>query len=40
MSTNYKGVDYFNIDVLLSDEERMIRDTTRDFVTNEVIPVI
>lgn len=40
MSTNYKGVDYFNIDDLLSEEERMIRDTTRDFVTNEVIPVI
>jgi len=40
MSTNYKGVDYFNIDALLSEEERMIRDTTRDFVTNEVIPVI
>ena len=40
MSTNYKGVDYFNIDALLSEEERMIRDTTRDFVTIEVIPVI
>ncbi len=40
MSTNFKGVDYFNIDALLSDEERMIRDTTRDFVTNEVIPII
>jgi len=40
MSTNYKGVDYFNIDALLSEEERMIRDTTRDFVTKEVIPII
>ncbi len=40
MSTNYKGVDYFNIDALLSEEERMIRDTTRDFVSNEIIPVI
>lgn len=40
MSTNYKGVDYFNIDALLSEEEKMIRDTTRDFVTNEVIPII
>jgi glutaryl-CoA dehydrogenase len=40
MSTNFKGVDYFNIDALLSDEERMIRDTTRDFVTSEVIPII
>ena len=40
MSTNYKGVDYFNIDALLSEEERMIRDTTREFVTKDVIPVI
>jgi len=40
MSTNYKGVDYYNIDALLSEEERMIRDTTRDFVNNEVIPII
>lgn len=40
MSTNYKGVDYFNIEALLSEEERMIRDTTRDFVTGEVIPII
>lgn len=40
MSTNYKGVDYFNIDSLLSEEERMIRDTTRDFVSKEVLPII
>jgi len=40
MSANYKGVDYYNIDSLLSEEEKMIRDTTRDFVTNEVIPII
>lgn len=40
MAAIFKGVDYFNIDALLSDEERMIRDTTRDFVTNEVLPVI
>ena len=40
MPVNYKGVDYFNIDSLLSDEERMIRDTTREFVTGEVIPII
>ena len=40
MSTNYKGVDYYNIDALLSEEEKMVRNTTRDFVTNEVIPII
>ncbi len=36
----FKGVDYFNIDSLLSEEELMIRDTVRDFVTEQVIPII
>jgi glutaryl-CoA dehydrogenase len=36
----YKGVDYYLIDDLLSDEEKSIRDTVRDFVTKEVIPII
>jgi glutaryl-CoA dehydrogenase len=40
MSTNYKGVDYFNIDSLLSEEEKMVRETARDFVNSEVLPVI
>ena len=34
------GVDYFNIDSLLSEEELMIRDTVREFVSEEVIPII
>ncbi len=37
---NYKGVDYYLIDDLLTDEEKSIRDTVRDFVSNEVIPII
>jgi len=36
----YKGVDYYDIDDMLSDEEKSIRDTVRDFVNEEVIPVI
>nr|MBP9581626.1 acyl-CoA dehydrogenase family protein [Ignavibacterium sp.] len=36
----FVGVDYFNIDSLLSEEERMIRDTVRQFVSDEVIPII
>lgn len=36
----YKGTDFYEIDGLLSDEERMVRDTVRDFVTREVMPVI
>jgi glutaryl-CoA dehydrogenase len=40
MSTNYKGVDYYNIDELLSEEEKMVRAAIRDFVNAEVIPII
>ncbi|MEO6695601.1 MAG: acyl-CoA dehydrogenase family protein [Ignavibacteria bacterium] len=36
----YKGVDYYDMDVMLSDEERSIRDTVRDFVNEEVLPII
>ena len=30
--------DFLAVDALLSDEERMIRDTVRAFVQNEVVP--
>lgn len=36
----FKGVDYYYLDELLSEEERMIRDTVRDFVEEEIIPII
>jgi glutaryl-CoA dehydrogenase len=36
----FQGLDYANIESLLSDEEKMIRDTVRTFVTDEVLPVI
>lgn len=36
----FSGVDYFDIEPLYSEEERMIRDTVRDFVDHEVIPII
>jgi glutaryl-CoA dehydrogenase len=36
----FVGVDYFNIDSLLSTEELMIRDTVREFVSDEIIPII
>ncbi|MBS1914100.1 MAG: acyl-CoA dehydrogenase family protein [Bacteroidetes bacterium] len=32
--------DYFDIDGLLSEEERMVRSTVREFVDNEVLPII
>ncbi|HSD62842.1 MAG TPA: acyl-CoA dehydrogenase family protein [Ignavibacteriaceae bacterium] len=36
----FAGVDYYNINSLLSEEEFMIRDTVREFVSGEVIPII
>ncbi len=36
----FDGVDYFNIDSLLSEEEKLIRSTVREFVSGEVIPII
>ncbi|OHB74162.1 MAG: acyl-CoA dehydrogenase [Planctomycetes bacterium RBG_16_59_8] len=36
----FKGLDFYNTDKLLTDEERMARDTVRDFVSAEVMPVI
>lgn len=36
----FQGVDYYNIDDLLSEDEKMVRQTVRDFVDNEVMPVI
>ncbi len=36
----FNGVDYFNIQSLLSEEELMIRNLVREFVSEEVIPII
>jgi glutaryl-CoA dehydrogenase len=36
----FQGVDFYRIDDLLSEEERMVRDTVRRFVDDQVIPVI
>jgi glutaryl-CoA dehydrogenase len=40
MALKTKAVDYIDIDSLLSDEEKMVRDTVREFVDDRVIPVI
>ena len=32
--------DYYSVDALLSEDERMIRDTVRAFVDEEILPVI
>ncbi len=36
----FKGVDYFEVDSLLTDDEKMVRDSVREFVSGEVIPII
>jgi len=36
----FRGVDLYDIDPLLSDEEKMVRQTVREFVDQELLPVI
>jgi glutaryl-CoA dehydrogenase len=40
MKRPYKALDFFAVDALLSDEELMVRDTARAFVTDRVLPII
>ena len=37
---DYSGIDFLRLDELLSDEERLARDTVRAFVTREFLPRI
>jgi glutaryl-CoA dehydrogenase len=36
----FQGVDFYDIDSLLTEEQRMIRDTVRQWVDDELMPVI
>ena len=36
----FRGVDYYEIDELFDEQERMVRDTARAFADEEVLPVI
>ena len=38
--TDFQGVDFLELDSLLSDEERAARDTVRDFVSREFLPCV
>src|ERR1041385_6639564 len=40
MPPKFTGVDFYNVDGLLSEEERAIRDTVREWVDDNLIPVI
>jgi glutaryl-CoA dehydrogenase len=36
----FKGVDFYNLDSLLTEEERLTRDSVREFVETRVMPII
>ena len=38
--TPFQGLDFYNADSLLAEEERQVRDTVREWVTEKIIPVI
>lgn len=38
--SKFKGVDYYNFDSLLSEEEILIRDTVREFTEENILPII
>jgi glutaryl-CoA dehydrogenase len=40
MSAKFQGVDFYSMDGLLSEEERAVRDTVREWVDDELMPVI
>ena len=40
MAGRFEGVDFYDVDSLLSDEERMIRDTVRQWVDDRLMPII
>ena len=40
MATQFNAPDYYLVDELLSEEERLIRDTVRGFVDERVLPIV
>src|SRR5208337_1270347 len=40
MAIKFKGVDFIEFDTLLSDDERLVRDNTRKFIEENLIPII
>ena len=36
----FQGLDFYDLDSLLSEEEKLIRKTVREFVEKEVLPII
>src|ERR1700681_2554028 len=40
MAIKFRGVDFIEFDSLLNDDERLVRDTTRKFIEDKLIPII
>jgi glutaryl-CoA dehydrogenase len=40
MALKFKGVDFIEFDTLLSDDERLVRDNTRKFIEENLVPII
>lgn len=40
MAIKFRGVDFLEFDSLLTDDERLVRDTARQFVEDNLIPII
>jgi len=40
MAPKFQGVDFYDVDALLSEEERAVRDTVRGWVDDNLMPVI
>jgi glutaryl-CoA dehydrogenase len=40
MAFKFKGVDFIELDSLLSDDERLVRDEARRFIEDNLIPII
>jgi len=40
MALKFRGVDFIEFDTLLSDDERLVRDTARKFIEDNLIPII
>src|SRR3984893_15427890 len=40
MAVKFRGVDFIEFDTLLTDDERLVRDTARRFIEDNLIPII
>ncbi|HEV3152133.1 MAG TPA: acyl-CoA dehydrogenase family protein, partial [Acidobacteriaceae bacterium] len=40
MAFKFKNVDFIGFDALLSEDERLVRDTARRFIDDNLIPII